>query len=548
MKPVPLRLIPWAAGLLLLASPALAQETSRVTFQVDLSTAIERCAFDPEDPDAYISVRGSFNDWGARDADYKLADPDGDGVYVGTFDVPRGEIQYKFWGTGNVGWEDNIAPDQDNRIATVGPQDLTLEVVPFNKTFPNLCAGPNYLLFFEVDMSIQELLGNFDPQTDQLYVQGDFQGWQNFSPDWRLSESPFEAGIFTGEFQVALEVGQTYNYKFAFRSPTEGDTWESGPNRNFRPTGEEEIDDETGLRLLRISRFFDDITPADVLDEPATVRFEVDLRPAFYYLADNGRLPADTQTGEPVTSISGLFINGPVARASNEDSGVDWATWGPSGLGQIETRRLRPVNDPVLGDSLFAITYTYPAGTPRRLIGKYGIDGYDNEGGFGADHVFRIRPGTQTIRTNYGCILQSDGTYSNTSGPSIGDQDFSRAWEPYLVVDNQAQPPTCTVVRRAGATSVEPTGRTPEAFVLHANYPNPASGMTTFEYGLTTTAHVRLEVFDLMGRRVATVVDAVQAPDTYRVWFDASTLAPGTYFYRLSAGDRAATQRMTVVR
>jgi hypothetical protein len=541
MKTATLRASLMAALLLVGATGAFAQ--SDVTFQVDMAAAITNCALVPGE--GQVSVVGSFNDW-TTGVDF-LTDDNSDGIYVGTVSIDDGDIVYKFYGTEPVGWEND-----PNREATI-EGDVTLDVVAFNKDFPDLCSGPNYEVIFTVDMSVQILIGAFDPEVDQIFAAGEFQGWNATNPQTELFQNPFDPDFWTAVIPVALDAPSSNPYKYTkFVAATEEVAWEGGDNRFFEATGDETDSDGNGLLEIFVPvRYFDDVTPDAILTETATIRFEVDLRPAYYFLEDNDFLPADTQTGEPVTEINGLFVNGPVAGSSVEDTATDWATWGPEALGQIVTRQFfddGTNGDLVPGDSIYTRIYTYATGTPKLRIGKFGVDGYDNEAGFGNDHHFRLTEGETVIEVQYGCILRSDGTYNDQAGPSVGDQDFTLAWDPYLVVDNEATPPTCVVVRSGGQTGVEPTGAQPQGFTLQANYPNPVVTQTTFEYSIPTASQVSLEVFDMMGRRVAVLVDDVQSANTYRVRFDTGELASGTYIYRLVAGEQVLTQRMTVIR
>ena len=85
-------------------------------------------------------------------------------------------------------------------------------------------------------------------------------------------------------------------------------------------------------------------------------------------------------------------------------------------------------------------------------------------------------------------------------------------------------------------------------FELRPNYPNPFGGTTTIGYGIPITAHVTLEVYNLVGQRVATLVDGVRPAGTHEVPFDGSALAAGVYVYRLTAGTEQSVRRMAVVR
>ena len=88
----------------------------------------------------------------------------------------------------------------------------------------------------------------------------------------------------------------------------------------------------------------------------------------------------------------------------------------------------------------------------------------------------------------------------------------------------------------------------PDRFVLESNYPNPFNPATSIRYALPEAAHVRIEVFDLTGRNVATLVDQPQAAGNYTVRFEGTALPSGTYLYRMSAGDFISTRKMTLVK
>ena len=96
---------------------------------------------------------------------------------------------------------------------------------------------------------------------------------------------------------------------------------------------------------------------------------------------------------------------------------------------------------------------------------------------------------------------------------------------------------------------VEPVpGILPKAFRLAQNYPNPFNAATTIEYALPKTSRVKLELFDVSGRQVATLVNFNQNAGVYRVKLNATELPSGEYFYRLSADDFTASRALTVVK
>jgi hypothetical protein len=110
-----------------------------------------------------------------------------------------------------------------------------------------------------------------------------------------------------------------------------------------------------------------------------------------------------------------------------------------------------------------------------------------------------------------------------------------------------------------GTGSVAAAGL-PAGFGLEQNYPNPFNPATTIRFAIPAqggdvgTRHaVSLQVFDLLGQRVATLVNDVRGPGVYTVTFpaeggEASHLASGIYIYRLTAGNFSAVKRMILLR
>lgn len=100
------------------------------------------------------------------------------------------------------------------------------------------------------------------------------------------------------------------------------------------------------------------------------------------------------------------------------------------------------------------------------------------------------------------------------------------------------------------STTATATTRTavPDDFDLAANYPNPFRSSTTIRYGLPEPADVRLDVYDALGRRVATLVDEEQQPAWHEVEFHGAGLAPGVYIVRLRAGAFVSQRQMVLVR
>lgn len=88
----------------------------------------------------------------------------------------------------------------------------------------------------------------------------------------------------------------------------------------------------------------------------------------------------------------------------------------------------------------------------------------------------------------------------------------------------------------------------PTVIALGQNYPNPFNPTTQITYDLPQSGHVRLQVFDITGRYVATLVDGQVAAGSHRVSFDGRNLSSGVYIYRLQAGGQLLTRQLTLIK
>lgn len=86
-------------------------------------------------------------------------------------------------------------------------------------------------------------------------------------------------------------------------------------------------------------------------------------------------------------------------------------------------------------------------------------------------------------------------------------------------------------------------------YLLEQNYPNPFNPSTVINYELMTSEHVRLVIYDILGREVSTLVNSFQNAGIYKVNFDAAKLTSGVYFYSIKAGSKPAqTKKMILIR
>jgi hypothetical protein len=168
-----------------------------------------------------------------------------------------------------------------------------------------------------------------------------------------------------------------------------------------------------------------------------------------------------------------------------------------------------------------------------------------------------LRWSTTSEENNAGFDVErsTDGETFTTIGfePGVGTTEEAQS---YRFVDREA-PFATTLFYRLRQVDTDGTFEyspvvevevTPSAVALLPVAPNPVSASARLRYELPEATAVRLQVFDLLGRRVATLVDGEKPAGRHEVSWRSAGLASGTYFVRLQAGSTAQTQMLRLVR
>jgi len=98
------------------------------------------------------------------------------------------------------------------------------------------------------------------------------------------------------------------------------------------------------------------------------------------------------------------------------------------------------------------------------------------------------------------------------------------------------------------ATSVTDNDGSPFTFALHQNYPNPFNPVTTIQYELPQRSDVQITIYDLLGRKVTTLLSETQDAGFKSVQWNATNVSSGMYFYQIKAGDYVQTRKMVVLK
>jgi len=88
----------------------------------------------------------------------------------------------------------------------------------------------------------------------------------------------------------------------------------------------------------------------------------------------------------------------------------------------------------------------------------------------------------------------------------------------------------------------------PRTYGLMQNYPNPFNSSTIIRYELPVASRVMLDIYDILGRKVKTLLDVKEQAGSHQVILDADGFSSGLYFYRLQAGDESHSRHMTVIK
>ena len=88
----------------------------------------------------------------------------------------------------------------------------------------------------------------------------------------------------------------------------------------------------------------------------------------------------------------------------------------------------------------------------------------------------------------------------------------------------------------------------PREITLYQNYPNPFNPTTEIKFALPEQADVTIEIFDILGRKTATVADGLFPAGYNSITWDSGNTASGIYYYRLTAGDKIIVKKMTLLK
>ena len=520
-----------------------------VYLRVNMAAFMETQDFNPDAGDRVI-VRGSppldpTNTWGVDiPLTREVGSADGGAFFSGSAYIANSaftggnfqEFKFVYVKGTSLSWEST-----PNRFYTyVGASDTTIHWVYFNNQKPT---GGNVIsatLTWQMNTDGLEKLGVFDRSVgDQLVVDG-AKAWDvvNAIP---MDYVPL-LGLWVGQSPFIKAPGAVLEYKTVLLwdssrvDPTSPNYlpgldltaplryWEEPSvtgtgNRNYTYGNQTQqlVPGDLGFE----HQFFNGLPEEGVIETPITLTFSIDMTPATS-VATNPANPLfrpgiDTVSVQfygclmPLTQGDGLYTNTPLRLADPD--------------GDLVYSGSMNVTPPAPYDVGFRVNYTAGAGVTIQ-----------NGGG-----NLRGRSYYQYVHPTK---VNQDGSIdwpSEYSFPTLAWMDGD------LTVEDAPNLFTPTAVDQSG------NGGTPITFALSQNYPNPFNPETVIRYQVAEKSHVQLNIYNLMGQVVRTLVNGQQGQGSYSIQWNGRDLRgnevpTGVYFVKMAAGSFEQLRKMTLIR
>ena len=211
---------------------------------------------------------------------------------------------------------------------------------------------------------------------------------------------------------------------------------------------------------------------------------------------------------------------------------------------QISTNTLVNLNTSPLPIQLSSFTASLASASGATL--NWTTLSETNNYGFYVQKSATAKSGFSRINTS---IIAGHGTTASKHEYTYTDAAYSASETYYRLeqVDLDGTSSFSDPVQPAGVTSVDERPL-PKSFAMDQNYPNPFNPTTNIGYAVPKESHVTIVLYNVIGQKVATLVDEVKPAGFYSARVNGASLASGMYIYRMSAGTFSSIKKMMLVK
>lgn len=152
--------------------------------------------------------------------------------------------------------------------------------------------------------------------------------------------------------------------------------------------------------------------------------------------------------------------------------------------------------------------------------------------------------GNATVLAGTGEMGQADGPASMATFSGPNGIAASITGDTLYVAQAFGQTQSIRMIILATATSIDDEGQVPYESRLVSSYPNPSASTITLEFELDQPAFAQLEVYNVQGQRITTLVQHTLSSGVHRLQWDAENVVPGVYYYRMQVNGRVDVGKM----
>jgi hypothetical protein len=192
-------------------------------------------------------------------------------------------------------------------------------------------------------------------------------------------------------------------------------------------------------------------------------------------------------------------------------------------------------------------TYTFSVSRSSGTFSTGGIDVAVSSGtlGIGTSTGIKILSGEVVQSAKFTGATTKTFSFTAPSTPGNVTMAVTGAGGSNPPAWNHGTSITITVTPVSGIIKNEGIANT---YSLAQNFPNPFNPVTKISYSIPKSSEVNLTVYDILGQKVASLVNEKQDAGSYSVDFDASSLSSGVYYYKIETGDFTSIKKMTLVK